>query len=66
MLERQGGVCAICRVVKDDNYSLHVDHCHSSGRVRGLLCAACNTMLGFARDNQETLRRAAEYVGAAQ
>lgn len=62
MLERQGGVCAICQIIKDENYSLVVDHCHTTGKVRGLLCNPCNRMLGFARDRRETLARAAEYL----
>ena len=40
----------------------HVDHSHSSGRVRGLLCSNCNTGLGLFNDNPELLRNAAEYV----
>ena len=64
MLVEQGGVCAVCR--KDDpggrHGQFHVDHCHDSGKVRGLLCDACNRMLGFARDNERTLNRAGEYL----
>jgi len=64
MLVEQGGVCAICR--KDDpggrHGEFHVDHCHDTGTVRGLLCDACNRMLGFARDNSRTLNRAGEYL----
>lgn len=41
---------------------LYVDHCHISNRVRGLLCRACNTMLGAARDRAETLRSGAAYL----
>lgn len=45
MLEKQGGVCVICRGT-DKTRSLAVDHCHVTGRVRGLLCGTCNTALG--------------------
>ena len=54
MLARQGGVCAICkappaeRSYKGDPKEprLYVDHCHTTGVIRGLLCPGCNTMLG--------------------
>jgi hypothetical protein len=51
MLAKQGGGCAICRVAGDHprnrgNGALHVDHDHKTGRVRGILCATCNTALG--------------------
>lgn len=62
MLKRQNGVCAICQVTRDTNYSLHVDHCHDTGKVRGLLCGSCNKMLGLARDDRARLARAAEYL----
>ena len=42
----QGGVCAICRKPQLDGHSLFVDHDHSNGKVRGLLCHHCNVVLG--------------------
>jgi hypothetical protein len=64
----QGGVCAICRKREDEKSSrynnLAVDHCHATGRVRGLLCNTCNKALGMFSDDPSTLRRAAEYLGA--
>lgn len=60
-LEEQGGACAICRVVPE-KYRLHIDHCHSSGRVRGLLCNSCNTGIGHFHDDPERLARAIGYV----
>jgi hypothetical protein len=45
MLAAQGGVCAICEKTTKD--ALHVDHCHMTGRVRGLLCNGCNLKLGW-------------------
>ncbi len=64
MLVEQGGVCAICRTDEPGGRHgvFHVDHCHSSGKIRGLTCDACNRMLGFARDNDRTLNRAGEYL----
>jgi hypothetical protein len=61
MLEDQGGTCAICTSASTKG-SLHVDHCHSTGRVRGLLCPECNKALGLLRDNVETLHRAIQYL----
>lgn len=46
MLKNQNGVCAICKKRPTDK-NLHVDHDHSNGRVRGLLCYTCNTRLGW-------------------
>ena len=55
----QRGCCAICGKAVE---KLHVDHCHTTGRVRGLLCTQCNVMLGMAQDNPDTLRAGAEYL----
>jgi hypothetical protein len=52
------GSCEICGV----EGKLVVDHCHNSGKVRGYICNACNTVLGFAKDNPETLLSAAKYL----
>jgi hypothetical protein len=64
MLEMQAGKCAICDAPQEKQRygKLHVDHCHSSGEVRGLLCAACNTSLGLFRDSPRFLRLAASYL----
>lgn len=61
LLAAQQGACAICKQKR--SYRLNVDHCHSTGRVRGLLCRLCNgRLLTAARDNPETLRRGADYL----
>lgn len=66
MLEAQGGVCAICRQPPDrGRMFLDVDHCHESGRVRGLLCSGCNRAIGLMGEDAERLRAAAAYVEAA-
>ena len=57
----QGGRCAICgreRPTRGDQM-LHVDHCHRTGKVRGLLCSPCNTVLGFLEDNNPLALQAA-------
>ncbi len=42
MHDGQAGLCAICGAEESENKVLAVDHCHGTGRVRGLLCARCN------------------------
>lgn len=59
MYEKQGGRCAICSESFD---LLCVDHCHTKGHVRGLLCSPCNTSLGHMADDADRLRRAADYL----
>jgi hypothetical protein len=63
MLARQGGVCAICKTdAPTTKLGWVVDHCHDTGRVRGILCSPCNTLLGAARDNVATLSNAIQYL----
>lgn len=58
MYDAQGGGCAICGARE----KLCVDHCHASGRVRRLLCKACNSGLGMFRDRPDLLMAAAAYL----
>jgi len=70
MLAAQGNKCAICgtkdpathRTKHTPEPAFCVDHCHKTGRVRGLLCGYCNTGIGKLRDNPDIMRRAAQYV----
>ena len=62
MLEAQGGVCAICGGEAHREF-FDVDHCHETGRVRGLLCASCNMGLGKFRDDPKILQNAIDYLG---
>lgn len=59
MFKSQDGKCSICH-----NYfpELNVDHCHSTGEVRGLLCHNCNIGLGWFKDDIEALRSAIKYL----
>ena len=58
VLRQEFPCCAVCRSEED----LHVDHCHTTGRVRGILCARCNHALGHAADSPERLRLLASYL----
>jgi hypothetical protein len=62
MFERQGRACAICRSPEGPDMRVVLDHCHTSGRARGLLCAHCNTGLGMFQDDVEKMARAAAYL----
>ncbi|QBP33246.1 endonuclease VII [Gordonia phage BrutonGaster] len=58
LLDEQDGKCAICHTVA----KLHVDHCHVTGKKRGLLCSQCNTAIGLLKEDLNLLSRAAEYL----
>ena len=58
LVASQGGWCAICQV----NPAEHVDHCHDSGKIRGVLCFTCNVALGHLKDDVQLFRRAIDYL----
>lgn len=68
----QNGVCAICsqpeksKAADGGPRAMPVDHCHVTGRVRGLLCTACNRGLGMFGDSEESLFAAIKYLQAAK
>lgn len=62
----QDGVCAICHKICKSGKALSVDHDHTSGQVRGLLCTKCNTALGMLDDDRILLERALAYLDAAK
>ncbi|MCU1693912.1 MAG: hypothetical protein JWM64_3003 [Frankiales bacterium] len=66
LVHEQDGRCAICEEPEKDGWDLAVDHCHRTGRVRGLLCRRCNVGLGLLRDRSDLLRAAAEYLDDAR
>lgn len=65
----QGNSCKICKTPQKElvgkKTRLCVDHCHTTGKIRGLLCEKCNTMLGMAKDSILTLQSAIEYLQKA-
>ncbi len=68
MLLLQNGMCAICPTTfpggrKTSNY-FHVDHDHTTGKVRGLLCAGCNLAIGHLKESVATARALADYLDA--
>jgi len=69
MVEYQNNLCAICKQLETlvDKHSglvrnLHVDHNHTTGKVRGLLCTACNTAIGNFKEDTNTIRAAISYI----
>lgn len=68
MILDQNNVCAIChkaetaKTSKGDTRPLAVDHCHKTGKVRSLLCAKCNGMLGMVDDSEDHLNAAIDYL----
>lgn len=55
--------CQICNK-EVEGLRRHIDHCHTTGVVRGILCRKCNLGLGHFRDNEELLRMAIKYLKA--
>jgi len=68
IIDSQRGGCAICGTTdpkgwgKGNSLSFRVDHDHSTGKVRGLLCCSCNFALGMLKDDSSLFRKAAEYL----
>jgi len=64
MLRLQEGRCAICANEFAEDLTPHVDHCHETGVVRGLLCSPCNSGIGFLGDDPQRLIAASAYVAS--
>lgn len=65
MYLNQNKCCKICGVHKEKVTKfggLYIDHCHKTGKVRGLLCVKCNTLIGVASDKISILNKAIEYL----
>lgn len=72
MYDSQHGKCKICgkpgimhgikKGYKDKSDTLHVDHCHATGKVRGLLCSNCNVAIGLMNESIENMLSAIDYI----
>lgn len=67
ILAEQNGVCAICGGLNTTTRNgkikrFAIDHCHKTGKTRGLLCSFCNALIGYARDDIKTLQSAINYL----
>lgn len=63
MLIAQAGACKLCgRNELENGRDLAIDHCHATGKVRGLLCHPCNTVLGHVQDDAALLQKMIEYI----
>jgi hypothetical protein len=60
MMNKQNCQCVICNINLMSGY--HVDHCHSTGKVRGLLCQKCNQAIGLLRESESLFFKAAKYI----
>ena len=67
MFNAQKGKCKLCGKTKPRNGAKHliIDHCHSTGKVRGLLCNNCNVLLGKLKDDIEYIDRIKDYLTAS-
>lgn len=64
MLQEQNSKCDVCGKEHEEvtKKRLNVDHCHTTGKVRGLLCANCNTALGLLKENVQNIDKLKDYI----
>jgi len=63
LLKVQNNCCAICHTPESETRRrLEIDHCHTTGSIRGLLCEKCNKGIGLFSDDKETIQKAVEYL----
>ena len=71
MLSKQDGKCMICLVDNNGLYqnkkkAFAVDHCHTTGKIRGLLCGDCNSGIGLLKENIDLLNNAIKYLNKSR
>ena len=68
LLVFQKGICLCCgsSISLEGRVTAYVDHCHSTGKVRGLICHSCNVALGFVKDSRRTLENMIKYLERAE
>lgn len=70
MLKDQDGKCGICGTMTPSNRKavkhMYIDHCHTTGQVRGLLCSKCNSSIGLLNDDPALVRRAVTWLEEAK
>lgn len=59
---KQNNKCAICENILENDKKSHMDHCHDTGKLRGVLCTTCNVGLGMFKDSLLLLKSAVKYV----
>jgi len=62
LLKNQNNKCAICNKILDNSLYTHLDHCHKSNIIRGILCNNCNHGLGKFKDSIQILKSAIKYL----
>ena len=62
ILKNQKFCCDICKKELVKGHGTHVDHCHSTGKIRGILCNPCNRALGYFKDSTQSLKSAILYL----
>lgn len=62
LLKSQNYCCAICKRDTPTGSNWHIDHCHFTNKIRGLLCSKCNQGLGLFEDNINSLKEAIKYL----
>lgn len=65
LIALQNNACAICEIELNNPKYINVDHCHTTGKVRGILCHNCNFGLGQFKDNKKLLEAAIDYLNKA-
>ena len=62
MLEEQDNKCKLCLVEFNDQTITNIDHCHTTNKVRGILCGSCNRGLGIFKEDIKVLTKAINYL----